>query len=293
LVTGLELTENSEAPLHHWVEVYLNGKSWLAYDPLHGYQKTLPHNFLPFVMDRANLVEINSSNDINVTYTVAQIEKPLAASTNRKPDWHNLFYLTRLPLEVRNVLSHLLLLPLAVLLTTLFRTLTGVRSYGTFMPALFALALVYAEWQMAAITMGIVLLFGVLGRSALPSRLSRQPRLTAVLILVILGVSASISLMDYLHWRHDGRVLLLPVVIMAILVDLFYKALEKEGPLNAVTRLGWTLAQVALCLPVMQFESLGHWLVAHPETHLLTLAITLLITTYRGQKLVSVITKNH
>ena len=185
-----------------------------------------------------------------------------------------------------------MLLPLAVLLTTLFRELTGIRSYGTFMPALFALALVYAEWRMAGVTLGMVLLFGVLGRSALPAKLRRQPRLTVVLILVIMGVIASISLMEYLGWKHDGRVVLLPVVIMAILVDLFYRALEKEGPASAFVRLGWTLMQVGLCLPVMQFNSLGHWLVAHPEAHLLTLAVALAMTASRKSRQ-AVTSRNH
>lgn len=287
LVTGLLLKENREAHLHHWVEVYVTGKGWLSYDPLHGYKQELPNNFLPFVKNRADLVEIKSSNKISVDYTITAAEESLDFFNNEGMGWKSIFYLTRLPLEVRNVLAHLLLLPLAVLLTTLFRTLTGVRSYGAYMPALFALSWVSTEWQMTTITMSLVLLFAVIGRSVLPSKMSRQPRLTAILILVVLAVAATISLMDFLHWRQEGKVLLLPVVITAILVDLFYKALEKEGPVSAFTRLVWTMVQVAICLPVMQFESLGHWLVAHPETHLLTLAITLSITAYRGRKLVN------
>jgi hypothetical protein len=283
LVTGMELKESDNAHLHHWVEVYVTGKGWLSYDPLHGYQQELPQNFLPFVKNRADLVEMKSSNKISVAYTISKADKDIFS--NNDTSWQNIFYLTRLPLEERNVLAHLLLLPLAVLLTTLFRTFTGVRSYGTYMPALFALSWVYADWRMASITMCMVLLFAVLGRAALPAKLSRQPRLTAVLILVTLAVATTISLMDYFQWRQEGKVLLLPVVITAILVDLFYKAFEKEGPVSAFTRLGWTLAQVAICLPVMQFESLGHWLVAHPEVHLLTLAATLLITGYRGKTL--------
>lgn len=289
LVTGLELVENGETSLHHWVEVYETGKGWLSYDPLHGFQQELPHNFLPFMKGRHDLVELKASNKTTVNYTITGVDEYPGVFSSRNPGWQSIFYLNRLPLETRNVLAHLLLLPLAVLLTTLFRTLTGVRSYGTYMPALFALSWVYADWRMASITMCMVLLFAVLGRAALPAKLSRQPRLTAVLILVTLAVAATISLMDYLQWRQEGKVLLLPVVITAILVDLFYKALEKEGPVSAFVRLGWTLVQVAICLPVMQFESLGHWFVAHPEAHLLTLAATLSITAYRGRKLVNLI----
>jgi hypothetical protein len=114
---------------------------------------------------------------------------------------------------------------------------------------------------------------------------SRSTRLTLVLTLVILGVTVSLSLLDYLNWRHDGKVVLLPVVITAILVDMFYRSLDREGAASAFVKLGWTLLQVAICLPVMQYESLGHWLVAHPETHLLTLAAIMLLSGYRGPRL--------
>jgi hypothetical protein len=286
LVTGVMLAETTNVQLHHWVEVFTNGSGWSAYDPLLGYQKDLPSNFLPFVKNRADLVEVVSDHGIEVTYTLTNVDEFLGVQARTGPSWQNIFYLTRLPLEVRNVLAHLFLLPLAVFITALFREVTGIRSYGTFMPALFALAMTQAEWHMATVTLAVVLFFGVLGRAALPAKLRRQPRLTAVLILVVLGVSGSVSLMAYFSLPYDGRVLLLPIVITAILVDLFYKALEKEGAASAFMKLGWTMLQVILCLPVMQYESLGHWFVAHPETHLLTLAICLSITAYRGQRLV-------
>jgi len=289
LVTGLELRENKKANLHHWVEIYNAGKGWLNYDPLHGYQQELPHNFLTFAKDRADLVEFKSSQRIAVGYTISGTDKSLDYFTNRITGWQSIIYLTRLPLETRNVMAHLLLLPLAVLLTTLFLTLTGVRGYGTFIPALFALTFSSAEWRMVAISMFLVLFFGVLGRSALPAKMNRQPRLTAVLILVVVAVIVSISIMDYLGLKHDSKTSLLPVIIPAILVDLFYKELEKNGPSQALLRLFWTLVLIVICIPVMQFESLGHWLVAHPEAHLLTLAVTLSITAYRGKKLVNLI----
>ena len=289
LVTGFELKENKKGNLHHWVEVFNPGTGWLNYDPLHGYRQELPHNFLPFVKDRDDLVEFKSSHRITVRYTINGTDKSLDYYSNRTSGWQSIMYLTRLPLETRNVLAHLLLLPLAVLLTTLFLTLTGVRGYGTFIPALFALTFSTAEWRIVAVSMFFVLIFGVLGRSVLPAKMSRQPRLTAVLILVVVAVIASISIMDYLGWKHDSKTSLLPVVIPAIFIDLFYKELEKNGPTQALLRLFWTLVLVLICLPVMQFESLGHWLVAHPEAHLLTLAATLSITEYRGRKLIKLI----
>jgi hypothetical protein len=134
--------------------------------------------------------------------------------------------------------------------------------------------------------LGLVLLFGVLGRLAMPGELKRSPRLTLVITLVAMGTVASISLLDYFDLNPEGAVVLLSIVILATMVDRIYRTLDSEGLESVIARLGWTLVQtVFLCLPVMQHEALGHLLVHRPETHLLTLAAVLIVANYHGRSL--------
>lgn len=282
LVTGLVLEDKSPSPLHHWVEVYDDKAGWLAYAPLRGYREGVPETYLPMATGQADIVLVGGAK-ADIRYSVAQADELLDTKAGEEGNWSALFYLTRLPLEVREALAVLLLIPLSVLLSMAFREWTGVHSYGVFTPTLFALVLTRAPWQSAAMMLGLVLLFGVLGRLALPAHLKRSPRLTLVITLVALGSVASISLMEYFNWNPDGPVVLLSIVILSTMVDRIYKTLDTEGLESVLSRLGWTLVQaVFLCLPVMQYQALGHQLVLRPESHLLTLAAILLVAARQG-----------
>lgn len=142
-----------------------------------------------------------------------------------------------------------MLMPLAVLLSMAFREFTGVQSYGVFTPTLFALVLTRAPWQGAATLLGLVLLFGVLGRWALPAELKRTPRLTLVITLVALGTVASVSIMDYFALNPDGQVMLLSIVILATMVDRTYRTLDGEGLDSVINQPGLDAAADGVPMP--------------------------------------------
>ena len=56
----------------------------------------------------------------------------------------------------------------------------------------------------------------------------------------------------------------------------------------AMGRLLWTIIIMLLCLPVVQFEELGHLLLKYPEIHLMTLASFLVISIYKGKQLIDI-----
>lgn len=288
LVTGLVLKEVTKAKLRHWVEVYDDEQSWLFFDPQAGYQRELPPLYLPLAKDRSELVEVQGAEGYELELGLSRVDELFDSHAHDNTEWWQVLDLERLPLDVRITLATLLLLPLGVLASTLFRELTGVRSFGTFTPTLFALAVSYTDWLTAVISLSLVLLFGIAGRSSMPVKIRRAPRLTIVFALVALGVSGSVSVMDLMGWNHDGQVVLLPIVILATLVDRIYTTIDDEGVTSAVVRLGWTLLLAMLCLPIVRFQALGHYLVAHPEYHLLTLALVLVISSYKGRRLVDV-----
>ena len=96
---------------------------------------------------------------------------------------------------------------------------------------------------------------------------------------------ASVSLMDFFDIGHGGQLILLPIVILASLVDRLYAVLEEKGVRTAFVRLGWTLIIAATCIPIVQFEALGHLLVRYPELHLITLAMMLSVLLYTRKPL--------
>jgi hypothetical protein len=277
LVKGMLLKENPSASLHFWVEVYQDGQ-WLPYDPVYGFRGTLPAYYLPFVKGIDEVVAFSGSTSYTVSYAVENADPLLELPESTGGDWREILDLSRLSLDTRLALMPLMLLPFGVLLTTLFSETLGVRMYGVFTPALLALSLSYVPWVSAMLVLSVVLVLGVLGRSAMPGEIKRAPRLAIVLTLVVLGITASASLMEFIDMRFGGQLVLLPVVILASLVDRFYSVLDESGLHIALVRLGWTLAAAVACIPIVQFEALGHFMIRYPELHLITLAAILALT---------------
>ena len=284
LVKGIILRETPVAALHYWVEVYQSGR-WLPFDPVFGYRDTMPPNYLPFVKGINDVVGFSGTSEYSVEYAIANADPLLDVAESTHQDWREMLELTRLPLDTRIMLAALMLLPFGVLLTAVCSEMLGIRCYGVFTPVLLAMSLTYVPWQSGAVILVIVLAVGVLGRSAIPGELSRIPRLSVVLTLVALGIGASASLMDYFNISFGGQLVLLPIVILASLVDRFYSTLDDRGLRSALFRLGWTLVIALLCVPIVQFEALGHALVRFPELHLVTLAAILSLMLYKGRRL--------
>lgn len=284
LVKGLVIRESETISLHLWTEVYQDGK-WTPYDPVFGYRHTLPPNYLPFIKGPGDVVLFSGTTSHAVDYAVVNTDALLEVAESTREDWLEVFDLTRLPLDTRIVLAALMLLPFGALLTGLFNEVIGIRTYGVFTPTLLALSLVYVPWQSASVVLMVVLFLGVVGRAAIPGQLSRVPRLSIVLTLVALGIGASASLMDYFEIGFGGQLVLLPIVILASLVDRFYAVFDEKGLRTALYRLGWTLVLAMLCIPVVRFEALGHTMVRYPELHLVTLAAILGLTLYNRSRL--------
>jgi len=284
LVKGLVLREAAAASLHFWVEVYSLGR-WVPYDPVFGYRDGVPPNYLPFLKGVRDVVGFSATSNYRVEYRIINADPLLDVAESTHADWREVLDLTRLPLDTRIMLAALMLLPFGALLTAVFNELIGVRSFGVFTPTLLALSLIYVPWPSAVAILSVVLLLGVGGRAVIPGQLSRVPRLSVVLTLVALGIGASASLMDYFDIGLGGQLVLLPIVILASMVDRFYSLFDEQGLQAALLRLAWTLALAVLCIPIIRFEALGHTLIRYPELHLVTLAVILSITLYSGKRL--------
>lgn len=283
LVKGIILKESPQTALHFWVEVHRDGR-WVAYDPVYGYRQDLPASYLPFAKGLVDVVSVSGSTDFSYDLSIANTDQLLDLAESTRQNWVEMLTLTRLPLDTRIMLAALLLLPFGVLLTAFFNDVVGVHSYGVFTPTLLALSLVYVPWQSAAVLLAVVLLVGVVGRSLLPAKLNRAPRLAIVVTLVALGVATSASVMDFAQIGFGGQLILLPIVVLASLVDRFYSVFDQRGLRTAVMRLVWTLLLAASCIPIVQLEALGHFLLRFPELHLVTLAAIVALSQYAGRR---------
>lgn len=285
MVTGFILQEELYPEPHIWTEVYFD-EYWHSYDVQYGYEKTVPASYLSMRRNGDEIIDVINGELASVEYGLErEYDHPYIRQFEAR-DYRSILDLRRLPLDSRDELARLLLLPLGVLITALFRHLVGVRSYGVFTPTLLALALVYADTVFTLVMFLVICGLAVAGRSFFPSELDRIPRLAIIFTLVAFLLSLAVSMLDYLEFQQGGKVILLPIIILTSLIDRLYRTIEDKGLNIAMRRLAWTVIIALFCLPVIQFETLGQLMVSYPEVHLTTLALFLLISTYQGKQLV-------
>ncbi|MFW2372748.1 MAG: 7TM domain-containing protein [Gammaproteobacteria bacterium] len=287
LVTGFILKEPTYSP-HYWVEIYLDD-NWVSYDPFYGYAENIPDNYVPFHFNEPDVIQLTNGRLVKLDYHIEQQPETLEHSNIGNKNWITLFDLTRLDIETREHLAILLLLPLGVVITTIFRHFIGIHSYGVFTPTLLALAITYNDWLTSLFTFSVVIIFSSMGRRLFPKQLARTPRLSIIFTLVAMSMALGVSIIDFAFPQADGYIVLLPIVILTSLIDNFYKTMEDKGIRLANISLFWTFIIALANLPIIAYAPLGHVFVQYPELHLLTLAGILMITSYQGSKLTAYI----
>lgn len=286
IVTGVIIKEDIESEPYYWVQAHYNGQ-WWAFDPLAGYQESVPINYLPLRYNDIDITKVLNGETRSLVLNLDRdYEHPSLKKTSNR-SLFSIFDLNYLPLDSRLELSLLLLLPLGVLVTAGCRHLIGLHSYGVFTPTLLALALVYADKLITAITFLVICSLAIAGRKIFPSTISRIPRLAIIFTLIASIMAFSVSVLVYLDIGQTGNVVLLPIIILTSMVDRLYRTIEENGFQIAMHRLVWTILITLVCVPVIQFESLGNLIVTHPEIHFVSLALFLLIAMYKGRQVMS------
>lgn len=284
LVTGVVVQEMLDAGEHYWVEVYLNDH-WLPYDPAFGHSGEVPANYLKLKEGSVQLAYQKDGIPLDVDIDIERIPTPAGLmGTGEKRFW-DVFDLARLPITTQFLLSSLLLLPFGALITTFFRSIVGVQTYGTFKSSLLALAIIYADWITVTVVVSTVTIIGVAGRSIMPEKMTRVPRLSIVLTIVAIAMVLSVSLMEYYNLNPSATVVLLPIIVMTSLVDRVYAIADENGVAVAVYRLFWTCLVAAVCYLVFNIEELRQLLISYPEAHFFTLALILICNAYQWKKL--------
>jgi hypothetical protein len=285
LATGFEIKEGSEIAPHGWVEALTN-HHWEPFDPENGFAYELPRTFMPVRRDGLEIVRGKDLTGLESTYSILRLPPGPGTVRSGRGRPVEIFDLTRLPLEMHEVLSLFLLLPLGALVTAVFRTIVGIRTFGTFTPTLIALSFVFNHWLSGIFVFAFVVALGLAGRTVLDRlRLLLVPRLSIILTLVVLCIVFSVSLLDYFRFTPSTQAVLLPMVILTMTIERFYVTTEEDGPGFALALLSGTILVAFCCYLVLSWGQVGRMLLAYPEIHLFTVAALILIGRYTGYRL--------
>jgi len=271
-----------------WLAVH-NGKKWLFFNPTTGV-KELPRNLLIWRWSGDPLITVSGGVRENIEFRVSPSVQDALSLAQQQAASHGSrlaqFSLLDLPLQTQQVYAIVSLIPIGALIIVLMRNLVGIRTFGTFLPVLVALA--FRETQLV----GGIILFSTLVALGLALRLYLEklhlllvPRLAAVLTMVVLLMAALSVLSHRLGLETGLSVALFPMVILTMTIERMSVVWEERGPRDAIIDGLGSLLVASIAYGIMDMTMLQHVAFVFPETLLVVLAVILLLGSYTGYRL--------
>ncbi|MFO7529677.1 MAG: inactive transglutaminase family protein [Marinobacter sp.] len=284
---GLRLEDaRRRQQLMPFLQIY-NGDQWLTFDPQTA-EQGVPENLLLWRQGSESLLDVVGGDNSEVSYSMLRQTVPALQLSTMQAESNGLGFLSfyELPIEEQSMFRMLLLLPLGALIVAFMRMVIGIRTSGTFMPVLIAVAFVQTTLLPGLIAFLSVVAIGLLMRGYLSSlNLLLVSRISALIILVIF-ITAGLSIIGYQMGFNTGMtVTFFPMVIIAWTIERMSILWEEEGVREVMIQGSGSLFVAICAYLVMSAPIAGHLTFNFPELHLVILGLILLMGQYTGYKL--------
>ncbi|GGE75496.1 gonadoliberin III [Streptosporangium jomthongense] len=284
---GLKLEDaRRRQQLTPFLQIY-NGERWLTLNPKTAAQG-VPEDLLLWRQGSESLLDVVGGSNSEISFSMLRQTIPALQLAAMEADDNGLGFLSfyELPIEEQSMFRMLLLLPLGALVVAFMRIVIGIRTSGTFMPVLIAVAFVQTTLVPGLIAFLSVVSIGLLMRGYLSSlNLLLVSRISALIILVIF-ITAGLSIFGYQMGFSTGMtVTFFPMVIIAWTIERMSILWEEEGGQEVLIQGSGSLF-VAICAYLLMSAPLaGHLTFNFPELHFTILGLILLMGQYTGYKL--------
>ncbi|MDZ7644798.1 MAG: inactive transglutaminase family protein [Woeseiaceae bacterium] len=289
MIRGIQLADQQrQAELIPWLEIH-DGDRWRQFNPANGVE-TLPDRYLIWWRGSEPLVSVEGGHNAEVDFAVQKyyLDTQDIAEQRAAKDQAFLidFSLFSLPIKTQAVYGVILMIPLGALIVVLMRNVVGIDTFGTFMPVLIALSFRETQLVRGIILFTVLVALGLSIRFLLERlRLLLVPRLSAVLIIVVL-LMLMISIVSHKLGMETGlSVALFPMVIIAMTIERMSVVWEERGPGDAMKSATGSLIVALLAYLLMGMDWLEHLVFTFPELLLIVLAVVILLGRYTGYRL--------
>ena len=270
------------------IEVYTDGR-WRVFDPRTA-RAGLPKNF--FIWQRSDDSILNVVGGRNSSLEFALVSNSLPAKAvvemeQRSEQFALLdFSIYTLPVEQQGIFKGLLLIPVAALVVVIMRILVGIRTSGTFMPILIALAFIQTT-----LFIGLIIFLGLIGTGLwIRSYLSRLNLLlvarVATVVIVVILLMAALAIISYkLGLDQVLTVTFFPIIIVAWTIERMSILWDEDGGHEVLIQGGGSLLVAVMAYLVMSNHVVEHLTFNFPELMLSLLGVILLLGKYTGYRL--------
>lgn len=271
-----------------FIQIWLDDQQNVIFDPRTG-QQGLPEEHLIWQQGDQPLLEVIGGTDSNASFAIIRQQESITgavrAQHNHSHDLIN-FSIHSLPLEEQALFKTILLLPVGALVVCLLRILVGLRTSGTFMPVLIALAFIQTSLITGLVGFLLIVFTGLLLRGYLSQlNLLLVARISAVIISVIAIISI-FSLVSYQVGLSEGlKVTFFPMIILSWTIERMSILWEEEGAKEVVIQGGGSLLTAILAYLAMTNEWVRHLTFNFLGMQLILLSFILALGNYTGYRL--------
>jgi hypothetical protein len=266
-----------------------DGETWQVYDAITG-AMGLPEDFFVWARGSGAVLSVMGGSNSRLEFALVSNSLPVktvVGMEQRARQYALLdFSIYSLPVEQQGVFKGLLLIPVAALVVVLMRVVVGLRTSGTFMPILIALAFIQTTLLVGLLIFLALVSAGLLIRSWLSHmNLLLVSRIAAVVIVVIL-LMAGLAVLSYkLGLDQILSVTFFPTVILAWTIERMSILWEEEGLHEVLVQGGGSLFVAILAYLAMSNRLVAHLTFNFPELMLSLLGVILLLGKYKGYRL--------
>ena len=262
------------------------------FDPATG-NSGLTSNELIWVNHDGSILDVEGGQNARISFSMVSRSMPAntagalkVAATRVLGDDIVSFSLDNLPIEEQSMFKSILLLPIGVIIVVFLRIIVGIKTSGTFMPVLIAMAFLQTSLTVGLIGFVSIVAIGLIVRSWLSHlNLLLVARISAVIIAVI-GISGAIAFITYKIGLTEGiKVTFFPMIILSWTIERMSIIWEEEGYKEVLVQGGGSLF-VAVCGYIaMRSLTIEHLTSNFIGLQFIILALVLLMGNYTGFRL--------
>ncbi len=272
--------------VQHMVEVW-NDKKWQLFNPETGEQGQ-PANLLLWDETNVSLLDVVGGKNSQINFSMIAQEISPTAATEKKVEADNLlnFSIHSLPLEEQSMFKTIMLIPIGALMVVFLRIIVGLKTSGTFMPVLIAVAFVQTQLITGIVGFLLIVGTGLIIRSYLSKlNLLLVARISAVIISVIMIISIFTIVAFKIGLTAGLSITFFPMIILSWTVERMSILWEEEGWKEVATQGGGSLLTAILIYIAMTNPFVQHLTFNFIGVQLIILALILMLGNYTGYRL--------
>lgn len=287
---GLRLTHDQrKGQFVDWLEAFIGGK-WLAIDPeqhVFGLQDKYIvwwYGKEPFYSVEGGRAHVDSYVSVRQNTNAALTRAIWKSGQGGNVFLTFSFY--NLPIDTQLLFKVLLMIPVGGLVIAFLRQVIGVKTFGTFMPVLVALAFRETGLTAGVLLFTMVVALGLFIRNYFDHlKLLLVPRLAAVLTVVVMVLGVIVMIANKVGLVIGLSISLFPIVILTMTIERMTLMWEEYGAKEAMTVGCSSMFAAVLAFFAMNNEILSHLIFTFPELLLVVLALAMLLGRYNHYKL--------